>query len=90
MSVLGWSSLPENSRKHCPIYLATLIPHIKQLPRKQSFGHTEEKLSTNYWNQIFRNEFAAADGFITSFTIRWEYLTSHSLQIEPGLLMKSG
>jgi hypothetical protein len=67
------------------MYLATLIPHVKELPRKQSFGHTEEKLSTNYWNQISRNEFAAANGFTTSFTICWEYLTSHGLQIKSGL-----
>jgi hypothetical protein len=83
--VLGWSSLPENPYKHCPIYLATLIPYIKELPRKQSFGHIEKQLSTNYWNQIYRNEFTAANGFRTSFTVHQEYLTSHGLHIKPGL-----
>jgi len=40
MCELGWSSLPEKLCKHCPIYLATLILYVKELPKKQSFGHT--------------------------------------------------
>jgi hypothetical protein len=67
-----------------------LLFHIKELPRKQSFGHTQWQLSTNYWKQISRNELATANGSRTSPTICWKYLISHGLQTKPGLWIRPG
>ena len=64
--------------------LFTLIPQVKELPRKQSFHHSEWQSSTNRWNQRCRNKFATANVFQVSFKISWEYSVSHDKWMKPA------
>jgi len=51
--------------------------------KAELWRHIEWLQYTSCWNQIKRNKFAFANDFSKSFTIHWEYLTSHGLQMKP-------